>query len=59
MDNIGRKLDVNLQCSITAKEPHLNFILFLQSADEEPSDFFPGRSNNPVLFENGEMENLD
>lgn len=60
VDNIGRKLDVTLQCSITAKEPFLNFIFFsfFQSADEEPSHHYSGRSNNPILFENGETENL-
>lgn len=68
--NIGRKLDANLQCSITAKESFLNPIFFLgfySSGNEEFTYLYSGRSNNHCLgfflffffcfFEKWEMEN--
>lgn len=50
--NIGRKLDANLQCSITAKESFLNHIFFLgfySSGNEEFTYLYSGRSNNHCL----------
>lgn len=50
--NIGRKLDANLQCSITAKESFLNPIFFLgfySSGNEEFTYLYSGRSNNHCL----------